>query len=89
MPAKKEEKENELRQIENQMRQLGLNSHQEDNFDALIIKLVQGAISKITINLVVSGSRNNMGQVKLTVEPSRESSQDSQGLCGEAPEGGR
>ena len=52
LPAKKEEKENELRQIENQMRQLGLNSHQEDNFDALIIKLVQGAISKITINLV-------------------------------------
>ena len=51
LPTLKQESENELRYIENKQKDLGLTSDAVVDFDHLIIKLTELAISKIKINL--------------------------------------
>ena len=51
LPNLKQDSEHELRCIENELKQHGLNTNKDIDMDDLIIKLTQVAISKIKINL--------------------------------------
>ena len=51
LPNLKQDSEHELRCIEHELKQHGLNTNQDVDYDDLIVKLTQLAISKIKINL--------------------------------------
>ena len=51
LPNLKQDSENELRSVEHELKQHGLNTNKDVDMDDLIVKLTQMAISKIKINL--------------------------------------